>query len=266
MHVVVVKNPADFVGDVIGASEQITKGILASTVGKVLVIDKAYGLYAAAAGADIYRTAVIDTLVAEVQSKPGEDRCVLLLGYKDQIEVMLQAVNPGLSQRFPLSAAFVFDDFSDDELRQVLDLKLGQQGLDMTAASARDVAIDVLRRARNRPNFGNAGEVDILLDGAKMRQQQRLSATQISALASAAASNISRLSAALEAQDFDPDFDRAAQAATNIRALFAGVVGSEEIIAKLEGYQRTVANMKAHNMDPTEYIPFSLLFCGPPGE
>lgn len=35
-------------------------------------------------------TAVIDTIVAEVQSVPGEDRCVLLLGYKTQIVEMFQ--------------------------------------------------------------------------------------------------------------------------------------------------------------------------------
>lgn len=39
---------------------------------------------------DPYKTAVIDTIVAEVQSVPGEDRCVLLLGYKDQIIEMFQ--------------------------------------------------------------------------------------------------------------------------------------------------------------------------------
>jgi hypothetical protein len=41
-------------------------------------------------GTDIYKTAVIDTIVAEVQSVPGEDRCVLLLGYKQQMEDMFQ--------------------------------------------------------------------------------------------------------------------------------------------------------------------------------
>lgn len=39
---------------------------------------------------DPYKTAVIDTIVAEVQSVPGEDRCVLLLGYKDQMVEMFQ--------------------------------------------------------------------------------------------------------------------------------------------------------------------------------
>lgn len=42
------------------------------------------------AAADPYKTAVIDTIVAEVQSVPGEDRCVLLLGYKLQMEEMFQ--------------------------------------------------------------------------------------------------------------------------------------------------------------------------------
>lgn len=40
MVVVVVKNPSDFVGSHLGESEKQTKAILASTVGKVLVIDE----------------------------------------------------------------------------------------------------------------------------------------------------------------------------------------------------------------------------------
>lgn len=38
---VVIKNPADFVGSVLGESEKNTKAILDATVGKVLVIDEA---------------------------------------------------------------------------------------------------------------------------------------------------------------------------------------------------------------------------------
>jgi hypothetical protein len=58
--------------------------------------------------ADPYKTAVVDTMVAEIQSTPGEDRCVLLLvscrssrvlviladigrqGYKEQMEEMFR--------------------------------------------------------------------------------------------------------------------------------------------------------------------------------
>ena len=254
-----MKNPADFVGSVLGESEKNTKGILASTVGKVLVIDEAYGLYGGGKGdgvgsqTDPFKTAVVDTIVAEVQSTPGDDRCVLLLGYKDQMEDMFQKVNPGLSRRFPLDSAFVFEDFTDDELRQILDLKLKQQGFEATD-QGKMVAMEVLRRARNRPHFGNAGEVDILLNGAKFRQQRQLSTRQKSRTAT------------LEAQDFDEDFDRGDRAETNIRKLFEGVIGGESIVAQLEGYQQTVRNMKKLDMDPRQQIPFNFLFRGPPGK
>ena len=259
MGLVVVKNPADFVGSVLGESEKNTKGILASTVGKVLVIDEAYGLYGGkgdggGSQADPYKTAIIDTIVAEVQSTPGEDRCVLLLGYKDQMEDMFQKVNPGLSRRFPLDSAFVFEDFTDDELRRILDLKLKQQGLEATD-QGKKVALEVLRRARNRPHFGNAGEVDILLNGAKSRHQQRLSTGRKP-----------KNTATLEAQDFDKNFDRGERVETNIRMLFEGVVGCDDIVAQLEGYQEIARNMKNVDMDPREQIPFNFLFRGPPGK
>jgi hypothetical protein len=247
------------VGNVLGASESTTRGILASTVGKVLVIDEAYMLYGGSSstgetsGPDPYKTAVIDTIVAEVQSVPGDDRCVLLLGYKDQVETMFQNVNPGLSRRFPLDSAFHFEDYTDDDLQKILELKLGQIGFDATQ-EAKKVVHERLRLARNKPNFGNAGEVDILLDRAKMEHQKRLSSKQTKSIDT------------LEALDFDPDFSRANQALTNCRKLFEGVVGCENIILQLEGYQRTVVNMKKLNMDPREQIPFNFLFRGPPGE
>ena len=255
----VLKNPSDFVGDVLGASEKTTKGILTSTVGKVLVVDEAYGLYGGSGGsgsgakADPYKTAVIDTIVAEVQSVPGDDRCVLLIGYKDQMEAMFQNVNPGLSRRFPLSEAFDFEDFTDDELKEILAMKLKQQGYGATD-QAKKVAMDMLKRARNRPNFGNAGEVDILLNSAKGRHQQRRSAGTV------------KDAATLDAVDMDPDFDRGERAVTNVRILFKDAVGCDELVTQLEGYQRTVANMKARDMDPREQIPFNFLFRGPPGE
>lgn len=62
---VVVKNPSDFVDNVLGGSEAKTKAILASTVGKVLIIDEAYML-ASGASNDPYKVAVIDTIVSRL--------------------------------------------------------------------------------------------------------------------------------------------------------------------------------------------------------
>jgi hypothetical protein len=163
-HIIVVtKVPADFVGSALGESERNTKGILTTTEGKVLLIDEAYGLYpggkAVGNTVDPYKTAVIDTLVAEVQSKPGEDRCVLLLGYKEQMTEMLENSNPGLARRFPINEAFYFEDFNDRELKEILDLRLQKQGLEATE-EAKNVALELLRRARDLPNFGNAGDIE----------------------------------------------------------------------------------------------------------
>lgn len=99
-----MKSPADFIGKYLGHSEANTKGILASAMGKVLIIDEAYMLYSGTAGGgnqtDSFKSAIVDTIVAEVQSVPGEDRCVLLLGYEDKMVEMFQNVNPGLSRRY----------------------------------------------------------------------------------------------------------------------------------------------------------------------
>ena len=39
---------------------------------------------------DAFKAAVIDTIVAEVQSTASDDRCVLLLGYEEQMKDMFQ--------------------------------------------------------------------------------------------------------------------------------------------------------------------------------
>jgi SpoVK/Ycf46/Vps4 family AAA+-type ATPase len=250
---VIVKNPSDFVGSALGQSENQTKGILAASMGKVLVIDEAYGLYGGQGStADPYKSAVIDTIVAEVQSVPGDDRCVLLLGYKEQMETMFQNVNPGLSRRFPIASAFEFEDFDDGALRQILDLKLKKQGYHATDQAKR-VAMEMLSRARNRPNFGNAGEIDIMLDAAKAKHQSRVSSKETNSAST------------LEAPDFDENFDRAERAETNVSMLFQGTVGQEDVIAKLQGYQETVRTMRSLELDPKEDIPFNFLFRGPPG-
>lgn len=227
-------------------------------MGKVLLIDEAYGLCGSlgesSTSNDPYKTAVIDTIVAEVQSVPGDDRCVLLAGYKQQMEDMFQKVNPGLSRRFPLASAFVFEDFDDGEMAKIFDLKLKKLAFKTTDLGKR-VAMDVLRRARNRPNFGNAGEVDILLDHAKARQQQRLNEGK-------GDDDRSRF----EPIDFDEDFDRGERPNTNVRLLFKDVIGCETIISQLEGYQNAARELKAMDMDPREEIPFNFLFRGPPGK
>ena len=254
-----IKNPSDFVGGALGQSEQNTKGILKASEGKVLVIDEAYGLDPGGrvgGQPDPYKTAVIDTIVAEVQNTSGEDRCVLLLGYKEQMEEMMNNCNPGLARRFRLSDAFHFYDFNNEELGRVLDLKIQKQGLEATD-EAKKVAIEVLARERDRPNFGNAGAVENLLSRAKELEQKRRS----SAEAISIDPNIILLP-----QDFDKDYDRGDRPEASCRELFADIVGCDKLIEQLEKYPKIAKNMRARGIDPRTQIPLNFLFKGPPGK
>lgn len=73
-----------------------------SHVGKEtdFTLSQAYMLYSGAGEAgkqhDMFKMTVIETIVAEVQSTPGEDRCVLMLGYEAQIREMFQVGSPVL--------------------------------------------------------------------------------------------------------------------------------------------------------------------------
>ena len=106
---------------------------------------------------------MIDTIVAKVQGVPGDDRCVLMLGYPDQMEKMMREANPGLARRFQLQDAWHFDDYSSEDLLHI-----------MTGAAARAygwqldypvlrAGVRVLDSERRKPNFGNAGAVNNLL-------------------------------------------------------------------------------------------------------
>ena len=152
--------------------------------------------------------------------------------------------------------AFQFDDFSESELMEILEMKMKQQELN-ASADAKTVAIEVLSRAKIRPNFGNAGDVENLLSSAKDRFQQRQNAKPPSERSH---------DFQFEPSDFDPQFDRASHAEDRLQKLFEDVVGSEEVIAKLAGYQQIARRMKSRNIDPRSQIPMNFLFKGPPGK
>ena len=154
--------------------------------------------------------------------------------------------------RFAIENAFRFEDFTDEELLKILNLKLKSQDLEATD-DAKAVAIEVLSRGRSRPNFGNAGEVENQLGLAKGRHQIRQSTKKPSE------------DIVFEPQDFDPDYDRGAHASTNLAKLFEDVVGCEDIVAKLSGYQQIAQGMKAKGLDARGEIPTNFLFKGPPG-
>ncbi|KAK3341850.1 P-loop containing nucleoside triphosphate hydrolase protein [Lasiosphaeria hispida] len=275
---VVVTTPGDFIGQYIGQSEVKTGQILDATVGKVLIIDDAHMFYVGGRPgsggheSDIFRLACIDTLISRIHNKPGEDRCVILLGYTEHLEEMFQKVNPGLLRRFPLEEAFRFTDYDDKRLNDILKLKMAKEEITADEA-AMEVAAEVLRRARDRPNFGNGGDVDNLLTQAKTRFRERTQpkeqgtgeSTRFTADFEVRDSIDEAIPIALDRKDFDPEWDRGSKASRKCRQLFDGLIGFDGVIDKFQGYQRIAANLQRRGKNPKLVIPFNFLFKGPPG-
>lgn len=252
---VILKNASDFVGDARGKSETTTRSILEQASGSVLVIDEAYGLFSETGnGNEPYREAVINTLVEQIQGVPGEDRAVVLLGYKEEMERMLAKCNPGLARRFQLENAFIFTDYDDDALTRILIDKVQSSGLKISPSAA-IFAVSRLAKARAGPHFGNAGAVGNLLSDAKLRMMARLQDAR-------RMGNFPDSDTLIE-KDFVPEgwTDEPIDPAQ----LLSSLVGCDAIRDKLEEYCSIAKYNKSEGCDIKDNMSFNFIFTGSPG-
>lgn len=244
---VVLKTASDFIGSVLGASEENTKKILESAIGSVLVIDEAYGLYSdngIGNSSDPYKTAVINTIVEQVQNVPGEDRCVIMLGYKEDMQRMIKNSNQGLSRRFQIEDAFEFEDYNDEQLLQILELKMKKRGL-TASLDAKVAGVEVLAKQRKLPNFGNGGAVENLLSRAVLKMQKR-----------------SNKSSQLIEEDLAEPIEELSD-----QSLFGDLVGCQNIIEVLKEYRDTInaAKLKGKDAVAEGLLELNFRFVGSPG-
>jgi Cdc6-like AAA superfamily ATPase len=95
-----------------------------------------------------------------------------MLGYTEQMKEMLRESNPGLARRFQMEDAFIFEDYSDEELLDILDMRMKSSGV-TAKIDSRLTAISVLAQQRAQPNFGNGGAVANLLSHAVLNMRKR---------------------------------------------------------------------------------------------
>ena len=113
-HFVEVKG-RDLCGQYVGETAPKTSAICRDAYGSVLFIDEAYTLFNRDLGSRDFGREALDTLVAEMENH-REDLCVVMAGYKDEMEVMLKA-NAGLKDRIPFEIEF--PNYTKDELEQI---------------------------------------------------------------------------------------------------------------------------------------------------
>jgi SpoVK/Ycf46/Vps4 family AAA+-type ATPase len=162
---IVTKRASDLIGTYVGHSEETTKEALDDARGGVLIIDDfhlllPYTMYNTGR-TDVFRAAVIDTLVANIDPDSRRKEAIILIGYPESMDEAFEKANPGLARRFPLDQAFRFETYDDEQLAQILDLKLGKQSFSASVEGMK-VAKGILGIARHRPNFGNGGDVENL--------------------------------------------------------------------------------------------------------
>ena len=95
-----------------------------------------------------YGAEVIDTLIEKIEANAGSDMAVILAGYKPQMEEMFRNCNnPGLKRRLNISEAFMFEDFSDEDIKKVLKAQIVSYGLACTPHTI-DFAVSQISKKR----------------------------------------------------------------------------------------------------------------------
>ena len=159
------------VGEYVGHSEKKTLDVLNAADGGVLFIDEAYAL-ADHYGPDRKGFGAEATDVIVKQMEDRRDRLVVIVaGYSKPMEQFL-AMNPGLRSRVPL--LLEFPDYSDDELVTIAERIADRRSLVLETDTKNKIR-DVMSKERLSEGFGNAREVENLLDAAQRNIVARVS-------------------------------------------------------------------------------------------
>ncbi|KAF2234029.1 hypothetical protein EV356DRAFT_577170 [Viridothelium virens] len=206
----IVKSGADFIGEYIGHSASQAQSILEEARGNVLLIDEAYMLDAKRNHDCPFRQEATDTLIKEVENKPGEDLCVIMCGYQKEMENFIQDTNP------------------------VLDIKLSQLDL-CTTSEGRKKALELLKLAKQKPNFGNGAAIDNMLSRAIDHHRHRFQKLL---------KDQRHTDIPLTVHDFDPEYSNVLNAEEEVVHQFKDFVGFEACVDIFKRFAQQVKNAR----------------------
>ena len=156
----VVANPSDFQSTWKSGTRDKARSVIRSAYGGVLFIDEAYGFLNGEERAQEALTILIQEMV------DNSDRLIVIFaGYEKEMEEFLK-MNSGIKSRIGDDHILHFDDFSMEELYQILERKCAAEGFSLDD-SAVDPVTTCIREMRTRAHFGNAREMETLFDRLK---------------------------------------------------------------------------------------------------
>ena len=139
---------ADLVAEYEGQTAAKIKRVFQRARGRVLFIDEAYSLTEQPEGS--FGDEAINTIVQEMENK-REDTVVIFTGYPKEMNDFF-AGNPGLRSRVPFR--IVFNDYSAEELLQIIRLEAEKRGFSIQA-EAESKLMSVCQRAAGNAKAGN---------------------------------------------------------------------------------------------------------------
>lgn len=163
---------ADLVGEYVGQTAPQVKEVFRRAKGSVLFIDEAYSLLDDKKG--LYGDEAINTIVQEMENA-RDDTIVIFAGYKNEMEEFVER-NLGLSSRIAFHVDF--DDYSEDELLAITKL-LARQNSIIIDESCDQKLLDIYKKARQNPSFGNGRYARNVLEKAKLNQASRIAKQDI---------------------------------------------------------------------------------------
>jgi probable Rubsico expression protein CbbX len=162
----------DLVGQYIGHTAPKTKEILKKAMGGVLFIDEAYYLYRQENERDYGQEAI--EILLQVMENQRDDLVVILAGYGDRMDKFFRS-NPGFRSR--IAHHIDFPDYTDEELLRIAEILLGKQNYRLSDA-AREALITYIAARKAQPLFANARSIRNALDRARLRQANRIFASE----------------------------------------------------------------------------------------
>ena len=144
----------DLIAAYVGQSAIKTANVIESARGGVLFIDEAYAL----ANDDGFSQEAIATLIKAMEDYKDE-LVVIFAGYNDEMIKFIE-MNPGISSR--LAYTFNFEDYSDDELYKIFEMKMTKNKFKINSDCIEDIK-SVIKFFSSVENFGNGRFVDKLI-------------------------------------------------------------------------------------------------------
>ena len=148
---VVLVTASRLTGEHVGETKNVTTKILNQAKGKLLVIDEAYGLYNPnyKNNNNPYNDEAIEVLLDYLNDPQN---IVMFCGYKKEMQELYKA-NPGIKSR--IYKEIEFEDYSTQELMEILKEYLSTQGLKIENSVEKDLE-DYIDECKKKENFGNA--------------------------------------------------------------------------------------------------------------